>query len=245
MLPALLEAKEASHFLKSFTVAEGQAGLVYVDGKLKEVVSPGQYAYWQLAAKVNVVIIEMRETVLDVTGQEIMTRDKVTLRVNAALTFRVTDAKKAVSEVADFKQALYRDAQLALREVIGTRELDTLLAEKDAASAQLREAVQLRSKEFGVEIVSLGIKDLILPGEMKDLLNKVTEARKVAEAAAVTRREETAAVRSQLNTAKLMETSPTLMRLRELELVERVAQSANLNVILGEKSLTDRVMKLV
>jgi regulator of protease activity HflC (stomatin/prohibitin superfamily) len=187
----------------------------------------------------------MRESVLDVTGQEIMTQDKVTLRVNAALTYRVVDARKATCEVSDFTQTLYRDAQLALREVIGTRELDSLLTEKDVASQELRDSVQLRATDFGVSVVSLGIKDLILPGEMKELLNKVTEARKAAEAAVITRREETSAVRSQLNSAKLMEGNPTLMRLRELELVEKVAENSTLNLVLGEQGLTDRIVNLI
>ena len=93
--------------------------------------------------------------------------------------------------------------------------------------------------------MSLGIKDLILPGEMKELLNKVTEARKAAEAAVITRREETSAVRSQLNSAKLMEGNPTLMRLRELELVEKVAENSTLNLVLGEQGLTDRIVNLI
>ena len=82
--------------------------------------------------------------------------------------------------------------------------------------------------------MSLGIRDVILPGEMKDLMNKVTEAKKAAEATLITRREETAAMRSQANTAKILESSPTLMRLRELEMLEKVAEKANLKVVLGE-----------
>ena len=156
MLPVLLEANEAPYFINSFTVAE-RAGLVYVDGELKEVVSSGQYAYWQLAAKVNVVIIEMQETVLDVTGQKIMTRDKVTLRVNAALTFRVTDARKQCLKFP-ISHRPFTATHNALREVIGTRELDTLLAEKDAASAELREAMQLRSKCLELRLFLLELR---------------------------------------------------------------------------------------
>ena len=102
-----------------------------------------------------------------------------------------------------------------------------------------------RAGELGLEVVSVGIRDVILPGDMKDLMNKVTEARKAAEANLIARREETAAMRSQANTAKLLADNPTLMRLRELEVLERIATDGKLNIILGEKGLTDRVLNLL
>ena len=102
-----------------------------------------------------------------------------------------------------------------------------------------------RAGELGLEIVSVGIRDVILPGEMKDLMNKVTEAKKAAEANLIARREETAAMRSQVNTAKLLEGNPTLMRLRELEVLEKIIASGKLNVVLGEKGLADRVVNLL
>jgi len=105
--------------------------------------------------------------------------------------------------------------------------------------------VRTRAKTFGVEVLAAGVRDVILPGEMKDLMNKVTEGGKAAEAQLITRREETAALRSQANTAKLLADNPTLMRLRELEVLEQIAGKANLNVVLGEQGLADRVMKLI
>ena len=86
---------------------------------------------------------------------------------------------------------------------------------------------------------------MILPGEMKDLMNKVTEARKAAEANLIARREETAAMRSQANTAKLLADSPTLMRLRELEVLEKVAANGKLNIVLGDKGLADKLVNVL
>src|SRR6185436_1813989 len=140
---------------------------------------------------------------------------KVTLRLNAVVTFRVADPVKAVLAVDDARQALYREAQLQLRAVVGARELDPLLSDKDAVARELEDAVRKRAEPFGLLVGTLGIRDVILPGEMKELMNKVTEAKKAAEADLVTRREETASMRSQANTAKILESSPTLMRLRE------------------------------
>ena len=174
-----------------------------------------------------------------------MTADKVTLRLNAVVTYRVANALRSVTEVEDSRQALYREAQLALRAVVGTKALDTLLTEKDAVARELEGLVRDRAAAFGLDVHALGIRDIILPGDMKDLMNRVTEAKKAAEAALITRREETAAMRSQANTAKILESHPTLMRLRELEVLEKVAEKSNLQVVLGEKGLTDRVVKLL
>ena len=102
-----------------------------------------------------------------------------------------------------------------------------------------------RAGELGLVIVSVGVRDVILPGDMKELMNKVTEAKKAAEANLISRREETAATRSQANTAKVLADNPTLMRLRELEILEKFAMSGKLNIVLGEKGLADRVVNLL
>jgi regulator of protease activity HflC (stomatin/prohibitin superfamily) len=174
-----------------------------------------------------------------------MTSDKVSLRMNALVTYRIADARKAVSSTDDVRQALYRETQLALRAIVGIRELDVFLTDKDAVTQETEEAVRRRAGELGLEIVSVGIRDVILPGDMKDLMNRVTEAKKAAEANLISRREETAAMRSQANTAKLLTENPTLMRLRELEVLEKIASAGHLNVVLGEKGLADRVVNLL
>jgi len=191
------------------------------------------------------VPVDLREQVVDVSGQEIMTADKVTLRMNAVVTFKVADALTAVTTVEDHRQALYREAQLALRAVVGARMLEALLGEKDAVARELDASLRARVAAIGLEVVSLGIRDVMLPGEMKELMNKVIEAQKAAEAALITRREETAAMRSQANTARILEQNPTLMRLREIEALEKVAEKGRLSVVVGEGGLAGRVVKIV
>ena len=117
--------------------------------------------------------------------------------------------------------------------------------EKDGVASELAEMVRVRAKTLGVELIAVGIRDIILPGEMKELMNRVTEAKKAAEANLIARREETAAMRSQANTAKLLADNPTLMRLRELEVLEKVAANSKLNIVLGDKGLTDRVINVL
>jgi regulator of protease activity HflC (stomatin/prohibitin superfamily) len=244
-LNAIIKSREAEKYLSVFTIEEGSVGVFYKDGTYAKILYPGQYAYWLRTGKVKLYPIDMRETVLDVGGQEIMTSDKVTLRLNAIMTYRVADARKAIETVSDSGQALYREAQLALRAVIGTRELDSLLADRSAVIAELEALVKQKAEEFGVQIVGLGIRDIILPGEMKVLLNKVIEAKKASEANLISRREELAAIRSQLNSARLMDENPSLMRLRELEVLEKVAGNSKLNVVLGEKGLADRIVNMI
>jgi regulator of protease activity HflC (stomatin/prohibitin superfamily) len=241
----ILASPTASAQLEQVSVDAEHRALVFVDGELTEELGPGAYAFWRDVARVKVLQVDLREQVLDVSGQEIMTADKVTLRLNALVTFRVTDARQAVTATGDHEQALYRQAQLAVREVIGGRDLESLLVDRQAVSADLLGEVRQRSKGLGVAVDALGIRDVILPGDMRELLNRVTEARAAAQAALIHRREETAAMRSQANTAKLLESNPTLMRLRELEVLESVADKAQLTVVMGEGSLADRVVKLL
>ena len=235
----------AAEQLEIYKVENGFTGLYFRDGVFQTALPAGTHAFWKGVARVAIHNVDLREQVCDVGGQDIMTADKVTLRLNAVAAYRVVDALKAVTTVDDYRQALYRETQLALRAVVGTRELDTLLTEKDAVARELENVLRMRAALLGVEIQALGIRDIILPGEMKDLMNKVTEAKKAAEAALITRREETAAMRMQANTAKILENNPTLMKLRELEVLEKVASKSNLKVVLGEKGLTDRVVKLL
>ncbi|HWE38972.1 MAG TPA: slipin family protein [Isosphaeraceae bacterium] len=235
----------ASTLLDVCDVNRGCAGVLFLDGRYADTLAPGRYAFWKGVADARVVEVDLREASLDVGGQEIMTADRVTLRLNVVVTYRVVDARRAVCASEDARQGLYREAQLALRAVVGGRTLDALLADKEALAAELVDLLRGRAAELGLEVVAAGIRDVILPGEMKELLNKVMEARTAAEANLVTRREETAALRSQANTARLLAENPTLMRLRELEVLEKVACGGELKIVLGEKGLADRLVNLL
>ena len=241
----IVRAQHAAQVLDIMTVERNHVGVSFQDGEYVETMPPGEYAFWRNIAASKVVEVDLREQTIDVAGQEIMTADKVTLRMNAVVTYRVVDARQAVTVSDGATQSLYREAQLALRAVVGTRDLDSFLTEKDAVTEAFEEAVRRRAGQLGLEVVSVGVRDIILPGEMKDLMNKVTEAKKAAEANLIVRREETAAMRSQANTAKVLADNPTLMRLRELEVLEKVATSGKLSVVLGEKGLADRVVNLL
>ena len=244
-LKVIARSTMAQRVLDVCTIERDRVGVLFIDGRYIDTLTSGLYAFWKGQSDSRVVEIDLRETMVDVGGQDIMTSDKVTLRLNAVVTYQIVDARKAVSQTDDVRQALYRETQLVLRAVIGTRELDTFLSDKDVVAKDIETNVARRAAELGLAIASVGIRDIILPGDMKDLMNRVTEARKAAEANLISRREETAAMRSQANTAKLLADNPVLMRLRELEVLEKIAAAGKLNVFLGEKGLTDKVMNLL
>lgn len=157
-------------------------------------------------------------------GQEILTKDKVNLRLNLAANWRYQDVLQAFGQLAKPIDHLYRELQFALREAVGTRTLDELLEDKQVIDQVVSAQVKARMAPLGIEIASLGVKDIVLPGEMKTILAKVVEAEKSAQANVIRRREETAATRSLLNTAKVMENNPVALRLKEMETLEKVAE---------------------
>ena len=244
-LPVIVASEMAARVLECITVPAGHVGAWFKDGQFVETLPAGRHVFWKGVADNKLVPVDMRELILDVAGQEIMTADKVTLRLNALVTYRIADVRLSLQAVDDARQALYRETQLVLRALVGARELDAFLMDKDGVVGELEQGLRKRVAAFGLEVAAAGIRDVILPGEMKDLLNKVTEAKKAAEANLIVRREETAAMRSQANTAKLLQDNPTLMRLRELEVLEKVAANAKLNVVLGDKGLTERIVNVL
>ena len=224
----------------SLIVPEETAGLLFVDGKLVRTLAPGAYAFWNFQKNVSVEMIELRVQSMEVSGQELLTRDKVSLRVNLAGSIRVTDPVAARTKVAKYADFVYRELQYGLRKAVSAKTLDELLGDKASLDADIFSYVRGSVMQLGVEVLGVGVKDVILPGEMKDILNGVVQAEKSAQANVIRRREEANATRSLLNTARLIEESPVLMRLKELEALEKVTEKiGNLTVFGG----LDGVMK--
>ncbi|GAB3097383.1 slipin family protein [Lysobacter terrae] len=222
------------------TVPEESAGLLFVDGKLVRTLAPGAYAFWNFQKNVSVETIELRVQSMEVSGQELLTRDKVSLRVNLAASVRVTDPVAARTKVAKYGDYVYRELQFGLRKAIAAKTLDELLGDKASLDADIFGYVRGRVGELGIEVLGVGVKDVILPGDMKEILNSVVQAEKAAQANVIRRREEANATRSLLNTAKLIEESPVLMRLKELEALEKITEKIDKLTVFGG---LDGVMK--
>ncbi len=216
--------RAASRSIKFCEVADGYVGMLSVDSKYQRMLTPGSYGFWTYNRNVVVGILDMRLQTIEVSGQEILTKDRVSLRINLSGSYKIVDPETVDAKLSDYAAFIYRELQLRLREVVGTHTLDSLLEDKDRLNLAIAEDIRARMAEYGIEVTSVGVKDIILPGDMKLILNQVVEAQKESEANLIKRREETQAMRSLHNTAKMMENNPTLMRLKELEALERVTE---------------------
>ena len=205
-------------------VPEGQCALLTVDGKVERLLTAGTYAFWKYGRTVAVELVDLRLQAVEVSGQDIMTRDKVGLRLNLCATYRYADVLRAFAQLQKPADHLYRELQFALRAAVGTRTLDELLENKTVIDEVVTAHMAAKLLPYGMQLESVGVKDIVLPGEMKTILTQVVQAQKQAEANVIRRREETAATRSLLNTAKVMEDNPVALRMKELETLERVAE---------------------
>jgi len=203
-------------------VPDNHVGLLKINGKLEKLLKPASYGYWRFNRNIEVQRLDCRLQNMEVSGQEILTKDRVSLRINLSASYRIVNTEKVATLLKNHADFLYREFQLALREVVGTRSLDAILEEKDIVNQTVESNIKTNALSYGLEVISVGVKDIILPGDMKSILNQVVEAQKAAEANLIKRREETQATRSLHNTAKVMEGNATLMRLKELEVLERV-----------------------
>ena len=213
-----------STYISETVIENHEAGLLYVEGRFVERLAPGRHAYWSVERKVEVKRLDLRPQAIEITAQEMLTKDRIALRVTLTAFRRIVDPERAVGAVADVDAWLYRLVQFAIREAVAGRTLDEVLAAKNALDVELRAFVRERLAETGIEVTELGVKDVILPGEIRELVNKVVEAERTAKANLIRRQEETAATRSLLNTAKLMEDNALLLRLKELESLERLVE---------------------
>ena len=235
--------------VQAVTVAEAQSAVVLFDGEIVETVGPGRYGYWQVGRKVTALTLDTRPAPLEVTAQEILTKDRISIRVTLTSFVEVTDVEKAALSTPDYQAHVYKLVQFAVREAVAGRTLDELLNDRVKVDREIVAHVRTALGDVGVRVTELGIKDVILPGEMRELINRVVEAEKVAQANLIRRREETAATRSLLNTAKLMADNPVLMRLKELEALERVTEKiGRIDVVAGAgeglEVLTNRLVRL-
>jgi regulator of protease activity HflC (stomatin/prohibitin superfamily) len=234
-LPDAFVALAPSALISQVHVQRFQRALVYVNGELADVLGAGRHLLSVQNRQVQVLISDMREQELPIVGQELLTQDKVTLRLTLLAKFKVVDPVLAHETVQVLRDALYSEVQLAARHFVAKHTVEQLLERQNEAVDEMAATVRARTAEWGIEVPRVDIKDIVLPGEMKTILNRVIEAQKEAEANNIMRREETAATRSLANTAKMLERNPTLMRLKELEAIKEIAGRVDhLTVVAGK-----------
>lgn len=192
-------------------VGEGETGLVYYDNVLKKQCTRGVYRFWNYEHDISFRVFDMKQRELDIVGQEILTRDKIGIRMNVACMFKIRDA-------VEFSEKISGEIFAALKE---------------------------KETMFCIDFLTAGIKDIILPGEIKEIMNSVLVAEKTAQANVISRREEVASTRSLLNTAKLMEENTTLYKLKELEYLERICEKVGEISVNGNAGIVEQLGRLM
>lgn len=221
-IPHYIFGKLPSTFYTKIEVAEHQKGRLYFDQKLIKLLDAGTYYFWKGKTKVDYSLADTRLLQLNINGQEILTRDKVAIRINFVCNYRITDYIKIVTEIDNYEEQLHVAGQLALREFAGNYRIDEILEMKQQLGDYVFSHLKKKAADLYIDLLDAGVKDIILPGEIRDIMNTVLIAEKRAQANVIMRREEVASTRSLLNTAKLMDENQTLYRLKELEYLEKI-----------------------
>ncbi len=240
-VPNYIFEQMPSHFFLKVEVAQYQKARLYFNKKFVRILDDGTYYFWKTNIGVNYDLVDTRLTQMYITGQEILTQDKVSIRINFVCNYRITDYIKIVTEIDDYEEQIHIAAQLALRDYVGKYCIDEILENKEEMSQYISQRLKAKEKDFYVEITDVGVKDIILPGEIRDIMNTVLVAQKRAQANVITRREEVASTRSLLNTAKLMDENKTLYKLKELEYVERICENVGNITVNGSGDLLSQL----
>lgn len=240
----ILENAILRNFTRKFVVANQNKAILFVDGKMNRALESGTYYFWNNEIAIEVKSTDMRSQQMEITGQELLTKDKAALRINFYVRYEVKDIVKALVENKDYDKQLYVLMQLALREFVGALSLDELLVKKDALGKEILSNFGNKGLELGLQVSDAGIRDVILTGEMKDIMNQVLIAEKKAQANSIMRREETASTRSMLNTAKLMEENEVLWKLKEMEYMEKIADKIGDITLSGNSNIVNQLKEI-
>lgn len=218
----------AKRTIEVVTVWEYEKGLRYYKGRFQKLLEPGLYWTWKYSTRI--VRMDMRPRQVTLMGQEVLSSDSITLKVSILATYQVIDPVAAINTIENYYDSLYAVIQIALREVVGSKPIDELLENRTSFNATLMEQCGQATEEFGVKLLSVSIRDIMFPGDLKNVFALLVKARKEGEAALEKARGETAALRNLANAARLMDKNPALLQLRALQTLER---SGGNTIVLG------------
>jgi len=239
-----LQNKLVAPYVRMYTVESYEKALLFIDGKYVRMLPSGVYYWWKNNITIVIGKADTRMQQIEINGQEILTKDKAALRINGYAQYKVTDIEKALLQNKEYERQLYVAFQLALREYVGGLAFDELLEKKETIVPFILQSVKKAAENLGVEVSSFGIRDIILPGDVKEIMNQVLVAEKKAQANIIMRREETAGTRSMLNTAKLMEDNAMLWKLKEMEYVEKIADKISSISLSGNGMLVEQLKQI-
>ncbi|MEP2937619.1 MAG: slipin family protein [Gilvibacter sp.] len=241
---ALYSNYALSKYIRTFEVAAYEKAIFLVDDVFVKVLEGGTYRFWRNDQTIKISKVDMRQLQLEMAGQELLTKDKATVRINFYANYKVIDVIKAMLDNKDYEKQLYVAMQLALRAYVGRYNLDELLENKAQIAQMVFDDTKAVADKLGVTVLSTGIRDIILTGDMKEIMNQVLVAQKKAQANVITRREETASTRSLLNTAKLMEDNEMLFKLKEMEYIEKIAEKIGEITVTGNGGAIEQLKEI-
>lgn len=204
--------------IRSVTIQDGQTGLRFKKGILTGRVSPGRYI--SLGDATRIEIFELRPQLLQLNGQDILTADQVSVKVNLLVNYQVTDPELLYARYADHHEALYTGMQMKLRETFAELTLDQILGDRATLAQKMTQKLTDEFVMEGLVIQRAALKDLMLPAELKKVFSDVIRARKMGEASLEKARGESATLRSLANSARMLEKNPELVRLRLIHTME-------------------------
>ncbi|MBK7691415.1 MAG: slipin family protein [Bacteroidetes bacterium] len=242
---SILSYRSVSIYTRVFVVEAYEKAVLYIDGSMHTILDAGTYYFWKNSTSIAMYKVDVRAQQIEMSGQEILTKDKANIRMNVFASYKVDNILKAIADNKDFEKQLYVAFQLALREYVGMYIFDELMEKKESIEAYVRNSVKAKAEALGIAVLSFGVRDVILPGDVKEIMNQVLIAEKKAQANVIMRREETASTRSLMNTAKLMEDNPMLYKLKEMEFVEKIADNINGISVNGNTALLEQLKTIL
>src|SRR6266542_1309974 len=232
-------------------IKDTHRGLWYEDGVLVKIVEAGRYkiplkrfGFLPPKPRVEVVLVDMRERDLTIKGQEILTADKVALRVSIIVQFRVVDPKLALHAVDKYEERLYSDVQLAARRSLASMTLEEILTNRNRLSEDILRDVKGTAATYGVEIHRADVKDLVFPGNLQEIMNRVLAAERMSQVQLVEARTKADVQRLQTEaeiqrlsererTAAAYAAHPALLRMLELEALRELGRNGNARIYIG------------
>ncbi len=221
-----------------------ERGVVLTLGKFTGIRSPGLRVVVPVFQRI--IKVDIRTNTIDIPKQEVITKDNVTVNVDAVVYFRVADAEKAVLETTNFIYASSQFAQAALRDVTGNVELDALLGKRDEVSRQIMEIVDVQTEKWGIDVESVKIQNIELPQDMKRAMAKQAEAERERRAVIITAEGEKAAAQSVADAAAMLTKIPGGISIRTLQTLEKIAvEPSQKTVFVLPADLTESIGRLI
>ena len=198
-----------------------ERGVVLTLGKFTGTRTPGLRYVFPIIQKL--IRVDVRSTPIDVPKQEVITKDNVTVGVDAVVYFRVIDAPKAVLETTNYIYATSQFAQAALRDVTGNVDLDDLLAKREEISQQIKEIVDAETDKWGIDVENVKVQNIELPGDMKRAMAKQAEAERERRAVVISADGEKQAAQAVADAAALLSKTPGGINIRTLQTLEKIS----------------------